>query len=356
MFSLAYGQTKPGTYTLNGKIAGVTIPTKAYLQYIVTGGAHTESAEVKNGVFVFSGHIDAPVRATLTFDHDGSGPHNDGKPADTRIVYLDNENFILTATDSIKTASISGSKINKEYLRYRAMLAPTQKAIAIASAAYKDESSLVGMEKIMAEERAQQVIYARQNPHIYFSLEALTEISIYGIDVKEIRPIFNNLSPVLRASPEGIAFAKILKTAGTTSLGSVAPPFTQNDVNGKSVRLSDFRGQYVLLDFWASWCNPCRTENPKVVRAYQQFKDKNFTVLGVSLDQQSGKAAWLAAIKKDGLTWTHVSDLNYWDNAVAKQYGIKSIPQNFLIDPRGKIIGRNLHGEDLIAKLTQLLK
>ncbi|MGI4806343.1 MAG: peroxiredoxin family protein, partial [Janthinobacterium lividum] len=135
-----------------------------------------------------------------------------------------------------------------------------------------------------------------------------------------------------------------------------APDFTQNDPEGKPISLSSFKGKYVLLDFWASWCGPCRQENPNVVKVYNQYKNKNFTVLGVSLDRPNGKDAWLKAIKDDGLTWNHVSDLQFWNNQVAKLYSIQSIPGNFLIDPTGKIIAKDLRGEELEQKLAQLIK
>ena len=134
----------------------------------------------------------------------------------------------------------------------------------------------------------------------------------------------------------------------------MAPDFTQNDAEGKPISLSSFRGKYVLVDFWASWCGPCRRENPNVVAAYNEFKDKSFTILGVSLDQDKQK--WLDAIKNDGLSWTHVSDLAYWNNAVAKKYHVESIPQNYLIGPDGKIVAKNLRGEELRDALAKLLK
>ncbi len=133
-----------------------------------------------------------------------------------------------------------------------------------------------------------------------------------------------------------------------------APAFSLPDVNGKEISLASFKGQYVLVDFWASWCRPCREENPNVVKAYQQFKGKNFTVFGVSLDKE--KDPWLQAIKDDQLDWKHVSDLKFWDSMVVPLYSIQGIPYNVLVDPKGVIIAENLRGQQLIDKLQEVLK
>lgn len=212
------------------------------------------------------------------------------------------------------------------------------------------------MKLLKNERRQQEIAFIKAHPDYIASAEALKDaVGYLPDDIRIYDKVFKGLSKDVQKSKEGLSVKKTIDAFMTVRIGAEAPLFSSPDTAGHTVNLKDFRGKYVLLDFWASWCGPCREENPNVVKAYAQFRDKNFTVLGVSLDQKNKYDAWVKAINDDGLTWNHVSDLTYWDNAVAKLYCVRSIPQNFLIDPKGKIVGANLRGEELFKKLQELI-
>jgi peroxiredoxin len=371
VLAIAYiaGYAQNNNCHITVKLKTLKAPAKVYLvrEYGMTDQQVIDSAEAKHGAFILTAAVDAPQKAEVVIDHTAQGLNGFNRHADLLVVYLEKGNILVTGDDSVQHATVSGSALNTEYATYYAqVLASAEKTVKDADAAYisasddkKKDSAFIqglftGVKKAWRQRDSLQYVYIGQHPDSYLSLEALIELAGNHIDVSKIDPLFNNLSARLRNSKTGADFAKAINEVRALSPGAIAPDFTQNDINDKPVKLSDFRGKYVLLDFWASWCGPCRAENPNVVKAYNKYSSKNFTVLSVSLDRPGKKDAWLAAIKADSLNWTHVSDLQFWNNAAAKLYSITAIPQNFLIDPTGKIIARNLRGEELQKKLEEI--
>jgi peroxiredoxin len=198
--------------------------------------------------------------------------------------------------------------------------------------------------------------FVRSHPAYYIDLIALRQTLIpVPDDISITDRLFNSLDDKVKETPSGLELKRTIANFMKVATGKPAPLFTAPDTSGHAVSLASFRGKYVLLDFWASWCGPCREENPNVVEAYKEFHPKNFEIISVSLDQPGKRENWVNAIRQDGLHWQHVSDLKFWDSEVAKLYSIRSIPQNFLIDPQGKIIAANLRGKALWTTLQTVL-
>ena len=209
-------------------------------------------------------------------------------------------------------------------------------------------------DKVDAEKKKSSDEFIDKNSNSVVAAYIITQ-NQYSFSFEELQNATKKLSPSLAKSKYVIMLNASLEILAKVQVGKQAPDFTLNDTLGKPLALSSLKGKLLLVDFWASWCGPCRAENPNVVAAYQEFSAKGFDVLGVSLDQPTAKAKWIAAIKKDGLTWNHVSDLKYWECEAAKLYGVKSIPSNVLLDKNGVIIAKNLRGEALLKKLKELL-
>jgi peroxiredoxin len=365
--SLIFAQTVPDPFTITGQFKNVKAPAMAYLLYQLGANKVIDSAVVTNGTFSFTGTLLYPENAYLVIDHKGTGIAHIGKTPDLLNFYLEKGICYIVGTDSAGTAKVEGSKLNDENAELKNQLKPldepTRKLIAdVNSATPEQQNDPVFRNALASRSKAiktQQISILKDfivnHPDSYVCITVLNEMGPHANDPAELKRLFDGLSPALKDSEKGRSLKHAIDLANITGIGAIAPDFTQNDVNGKPVTLSSFRGKYVLVDFWASWCGPCRQENPNLVKTYNKYKDKNFTVLGVSLDRPDGRADWLKAIKNDGLVWTQVSDLNYWSNKAAVLYFIGQIPSNFLLDPKGKIIARDLRGEELDDKLAELL-
>jgi peroxiredoxin len=350
LFTLAQGAPE-AKFTITGNVTGLADKSSVFVTDVNNPTDTLAETTIKGGQFVLSGHVSEPNLYEINF----------GDAKKKAPLFMGNDKMSITGSvDDIKGLKTMGSPSNDDFTEFQRTFNPyfgrinAVMGLANSPDGAKSKDSLFRVYKKITD-TVQTVLdqFVQKKHASYVSPFILVVLSQLTEDVTAQERRLHSLTPEVQKSYYAQYLQKQLDEARIGAVGTEAIDFTQNDTAGHAVTLSSFKGKYVLVDFWASWCGPCRMENPNVVSTYKKFKSKNFTVLGVSLDKT--KEPWIKAIKDDGLAWTQVSDLKYWYNDAATKYHIQSIPQNLLIDPNGKIVGRNLRGPHLQSKLCELL-
>jgi thiol-disulfide isomerase/thioredoxin len=346
-------------FVVHGTVRGIESGT-AILKYITGQTPQEVKSAIVKGKFNFSGRLNEPQEVTIEIKDNGNYNNSFKFFAQNAAISIDAD------TTKIESPIVYGSPAHDEFISYQKMVMPVDvkftelrdNARAIVKAGRMTEGIMDSLSKIQDEIRNEKKLiitdFTKSHPASVVSAWAISNNFLLEPNAEELEPVYQSLSPDNRAGLYGKIISEGLAKAKKTSVGKAAIDFTQPDSTGKSVTLSSNKGKYLLVDFWASWCGPCRVENPRIVRVYSQYKDKGFDILSVSLDEDS--EAWKKAVKADGLTWTQVSDLKGWNNAAAIAYGFKSIPFNLLLDKDGIIIGKNLRGAELENKLKEIFE
>lgn len=364
-FLLPFVAFAQSPFTIKGTGPGLKNGNRVWLVFKIDGKTRYDSTVVVDHGFAFKGMIAGKEYGYVCSK---DNPMTAAELHDNISFYIESGNIVITSPDSLLNANISGTSTNEDLSLLNNALKPLQRRFIQLNVNFEaltpDQQQNIdtvaalraNFKRIFAEMQPIQFAFIKDHPNSYISLTTLDLMKKRNADlIAEIDAAYKSLTPEVRETVLGKTLGLNIDASLKSAIGIMAPDFTQPDINGRAVKLSDFRGKYVLIDFWASWCGPCRAENPFVVAAYKKYKDKGFTVLGISLDEPATKKDWLKAIKDDGLVWTQVSDLKGHGNVPSALYGVTVIPSNVLVDPSGKIVARNVKDRVLDEKLETLL-
>lgn len=351
-------------FEISGKLSGASSAQIAVLSYKNSIGKNKiDTAGIKDGKFHFTGETAFGNKSYLALEPIKKDISKSRRQDDSQPFYLEKGKYTVIGSDSMKTAKITGTPAQTDYLLYTNTMDTMTTHYKVLTDRYlkarsaKDEAA---MKQVQVEGRPLGInmnkatdAFIFSHPDSYVTLDIIANEKSSVIDPKVFDPYYKSLSKRVMSNYTGQTLAAKYAKAMQLSIGK-SLDFTQTDNKGNEFKLSSLKGKYVLVDFWASWCAPCRAENPNLLKAYTALKDRKFEIVGISLDE--AKANWLNAVAADAMPWIQVSDLKGFKNDVAVKFGISAIPQNVLIDPNGVIIAKNLRGEDVDKKLGELIK
>jgi peroxiredoxin len=336
-------------YTLNASQKTNEKTIKLFIDYEIAGIKFKDSLSLNDKKKSITKTLRQPVAATIYTKNNKIQPLS---------VFLANNTLNLEVTE--KSISILKSKLQDDFLflTVNDRIRPSYFPLYDKLSSTKDTIGLkklgVIFDSLKNDDIQKSIKYFKANKASLLSLFSFNRYTTFYADYSKVENEFNQLPEWAKSSPDGQSILAIINGAKSTQVGTMAKYFSQKSSKGKNVSLKSFDGKYILLDFWASWCGPCRKEHPNLIKIYEEFKDNNFDIISISLDSEIGN--WQKAIIKDQLTWTQLSDLKGSQNDIALQYGVQSVPANFLINPKGIIIGKNLSTEQLNEKLKEILE
>lgn len=345
---LAEVMPAPTAVNLNGNIKGLK-DSVVTINYYSGNQSKTDTVQVENEKFHWTAVLNEPQKIYI------------GTTQRYMQLFAENGDIQINGDmESFYYSKVTGSNSQDEYIKFSSSLEVLDSLAMIqyqALHAAKDDSRLkAGIENRIDSLRrlvnAEEIKYIVKNPSSPVSIDIVDNKAVMG-EYKKVDSVYNLLSAEAKSTNAGKRIGERVEVLKRSAVGADIKDFTIPAMNGKKVKISDFRGKYLFIDFWASWCGPCRAENPNVLKAYNKYKGKNFTVLGISLDDKGDK--WKEAVAKDKMPWTQVSDLKGFKTPVSEYYGIMGIPSTLLVDPNGKIIAKNLRGEQLQQKLAEIL-
>ncbi|MGC9354007.1 MAG: redoxin domain-containing protein [Mariniphaga sp.] len=338
------------TVNLEGAEGQILLEKRGASQWIPV-----DTADIVDGTAVLKGEVVVPEDHYLSVM---------GQRAKT-ILFVENTEMTVSGNaENLEQITVTGSKTHDEYNQVNnriqeigeEYMALYQQARESAAAGNEEQATqlMQQVEVLYESTNTMQADFVRNNPGSYAAPYFLSRVQ-YGMEVEELDKLVSALDPKLNEVPSIVALKERIEKLKTVAVGQIAPDFTMNDPDGNPVKFSEIykKNEYTLLDFWAAWCGPCRQENPNIVAVYNDYKDKGFSVFGVSLDRD--RDAWLKAIDDDKLTWDHVSDLAYWNNEAAQLYAVNSIPSSLIVDKNGRIVAKNKRDEELRETVSELL-